>query len=254
MVWRAARSLTVPVGPIPGDPPGVVTFATPAVEGGRIRDDERNLRHLPSRRSDAKFLTRPGHSDVAALIKEVSSYLQKQPAEPSPTTSRERWSPSPVRVLLPYSGSEEADRSLEATVHFVQLMAAEVRVVHVREYDICRGSRFFVDSHEDVVRLTLNAVYRLRRRGVAATGIIRSAPRGAVPDAILQEASDSRASLIVLGAYRRRRLVDLVFPTVLRRVLGKAACPVLVVRTDPPVSVRPPRSAAPYSKREKRAA
>ncbi len=209
-----------------------------SVEDGRIRHDGGTLRHLPSPGDGAKYLTRSGSGDAGALIDEISSYLQTQPAEPSPATIRQGWSPTPLRVLLPYSGSEESDRSLEATAQFAQLMAAEVRVVHVREYDDCRGSRFFLDSHEQVIQLVLDAVSRLRRRGVTATGIVRNAPRGAVPNAILQEASDSKVSLILLGAHRRR-IRDLACPNVVRRVLRKAACPVLVVRTDPPTGHGP---------------
>lgn len=255
---RRARSLAVPSGAVPGDPLGAVTLSGLIFEGGRIRRDRTRLRHLPPPRYDAKPQTRTGptrtgHREAADLMEEISSYLESQPAEPGPATGAQGWSPPPVRILLPHSGSEESGCSLEAAVQFAQLMAAEVRVVHVREYDICRGARFFLDSQEEAVRLTLDAVSRLRRRGVAATGIVRNAPRGAVPDAILEEASDSKVSLIFLGAHHRR-FVDFLFPNVVRRVLRKAACPVLVVRTDPPDGSHPPRSEAPHTKREDRAA
>jgi hypothetical protein len=62
-------------------------------------------------------------------------------------------------------------------------------------------------------------------------------------------------TFILLGSHRRRFPADYIKPTVARHVLKKAACPVLVVRTDPPASGgHPPGSEAHKQKRQKRAA
>jgi nucleotide-binding universal stress UspA family protein len=174
------------------------------------------------------------------LIDEISSYLRSCPATATPAEASGGCPPR-IRVLLPYSASAQADRAIDAMIRLAPVLRAEVRVLHIREYDTCRGARFFLSSHKEAVRLTVEAVSRLRRRGVAATGIVRAAPVTKVGRAILQEAAESQVSVILVGAHRRRFPLDYVRRNVVRHVLRRAPCAVLVVRTDPPEGARAAR-------------
>lgn len=228
---RALWRLTVPSGGVPGDPLGAVTVSPPVCGKGDVRHDGGTIRHLhaPSLRRHGE----PRGRDVASLMEEIASYLRRQPVVPAVGPGGGGRDPSSVRIVLPYSGSEGARRSIETAARVAALMSAEVRVVHVRCYEMCRGARFYVRTKEEAARLGLDAVCRLRRHGVAATAVIRNAPRWAVADAIVREACESRVSAIVLCARRHSALVDFVRPGLLRRVLRDAPCPVVVVRAGP---------------------
>lgn len=191
----------------------------------------------------ARTVTRaPGRPDGRGLVDEIAAYLRAQPAEPDVVASPGAGRPPRVRVLLPYSGSETAERTLRTMIDLAPVLLSEVRVLHVREYDLCRAGRFFVRPQAEALALTHDAVARLRRRGVAATGIVRSATRADVARAIVAEANDSHVSMILIGARRRRSVADLLRHNVVRQVLRLANCPVLVVRTDRSQEVSPPRA------------
>lgn len=181
----------------------------------------------------------PGQRDgegISSLFDEIATFLRSHPADPTPRTAG-AGGPSELRVLLPYSGSDAADRAVTALVQLAPSLRAEVRVLHVREFDTCRGARFFLESQREALELVHSAVSRLRRRGLAATGVVRTARWGHAPTAIVDEADRSAVSMILLGTHRRRSLLDRVRPNVVRRVLRQASCAVLVVGTDPPPGV-----------------
>lgn len=169
---------------------------------------------------------------MGSLVEEISAFLRSHPEEPTPLAPG-GGGPGGLRVILPYSGSGAAERAVAAMIQLAPSLRAEVRVLHVREFETCRGARFFLTTQGEALRLVDGAVSQLRRRGVAATGVVRPARWGDAAGAIVDEARRAGASLILLGAHRRR-LVDRLRPNVVRRVLRHAPCGVLVVRTDTP--------------------
>lgn len=198
-------------------------------------------RWLPARSRDA---------DACALIDEISSYLHSLPTTGAPTELGGGSDPHRIRVLLPYSGSAEAERAVDEMIRMASVLRAEVRVLHVRQYDTCRGARFFLSCQEEAVRLTVDAVSRLRRRGIAATGVVRGAPMSKVGHVIVKEAIESHVSMILIGAHRRRFPLDYLRRDVVRAVLRRASCAVLVVRTDPPQATGTVRGASKPDHRE----
>lgn len=184
-----------------------------------------------------------GRREGHVLVDEIAEYLRSQPGDPT-GEPRGGGGANRARVLLPYSGSATADRALEAMIRLAPVLSCEVRVLHVRGFDTCQAGRFFVRTHAEAVALTREAIARLRRRGVRAVGVMRKAPRADVHRAVLAEADEWQASMILLGARRRRTLVDLLRHSVVRQVLRRATCPVLVVRTDVPFQKDTPRRGA----------
>jgi nucleotide-binding universal stress UspA family protein len=185
---------------------------------------------------------RPGHRKGRDLIDEIAVFLQVQPPKPD---SGDVGGARPVlRVLLPYSGSDVADFAIEAMIELAPLLTSEVRVLHVREFDDCRGARFYRRPQQEALALTHDAVVRLRKRAVAATGIVRSARREDVARAILAEAEASNASMILVAAHARRTPLDLLRHDVVRYVLRRSSRPVTVVN-----ATRPPKGSGTSSHR-----
>lgn len=134
-----------------------------------------------------------------------------------------------TRILLPYDQTEPAQRAVESTRELARALKASVRVIHLRIWDPCRGGRMFLETKEEALRLTREAVIRLRSDGIATAGVNRIAKRTCIADEILAEARDFGANAIVLGARRRRLLVSMLLGSISHSVMRRANCPVILV-------------------------
>ena len=72
------------------------------------------------------------------------------------------------------------------------------------------------------------AIFELRMAGLAAGGSVRHAVVDRVAEAILAEAREFDADLIVLGSPRRREFAARLFGSITQRVLQRSGCPVIV--------------------------
>ena len=174
----------------------------------------------------------PQRADSRSLVDEVVEYLRSQPATPGVDgRPYDGWSRR-AKVLLPFSGSPAAQRTVEAMVELAPILRSEVRVLHVREFDVGRGGRFSLETREEALALTTAAVARLRRRGITATGVVRAAERVHVHRAIAAEAQEARAAIILLGASRLPSVAGLLRHRFVRKIVRHADCPVMVVHTN----------------------
>lgn len=133
------------------------------------------------------------------------------------------------RILLPYADTEPGKHALEATVDLSTALHADVRVLHVRQWDGCRGGRLFLETREESLVVTRHAVKWLQRQGVAASGVVRIARRAYVPDSIIAEAESCDATTIVLAARLRRILVAALVGSISFRVSRRTARPVILL-------------------------
>jgi nucleotide-binding universal stress UspA family protein len=216
--WR--RRVLASTASMPGDPlqAGPVPFGV-----------NREVSILPPTLAGTAWVA--GHP--IRLDKEISAFLEVQPAKPNPGDGggSRGWVP-PFRIVLAYSGTPRAEAIVGEMIRLSAMIVAEVRVLHVREFGWCRGLRIFRHTQEESMQLTHEAVARLRRCGVAATGVVCQAYRGDVAWAIVREAQQEKASVVLLGARRRNPITACVAVNVVRQVLRRATMPVLVVKTD----------------------
>src|SRR5215831_26099 len=80
------------------------------------------------------------------------------------------------------------------------------------------------------------ATFELRMAGLAAGGTVRRVPVDRVAQAILAEAKEFDAQLIVLGSPRRGELLARLFGSVTHRVIQRSRCPVIVAARRPAAS------------------
>jgi len=170
---------------------------------------------------------RDADRDGSRLVEEAVAYLQHQEelGEPDRSTTPQPRKP----VLLAYAGSEPERRLLETVASLSYRLGDEVSVFHVREYDICRGSRFFLETPAEAASLTLDAVSRLQRAGIAASGVVCNENRSNVAQAILDEASKIGACAILLCGRLSGVLMAALFGSVSRRIVRRSSCPVVLV-------------------------
>ena len=108
----------------------------------------------------------------------------------------------------------------------------EVQVLHVNEveYETPPEGCDSTDCFPDRRRLVEELVGDLRRRGIAASGKVRSGVFDDVADDIVDEAKSSGAGLIAMSC-RPRSLLRYAFTgSVSQAVIMRAGCPVMVVR------------------------
>ena len=167
--------------------------------------------------------------DGSRLVEEAVAYLQHQRDLPVDGPDRGSTCQSHKPILLAYAGSDLEQRVLETIASLSYGLGFELRVVHVREYDFCRGSRFFLETPVEAASVTLDAVSQLRRAGLAASGFVREASRANVAQAIVHEAGAIGACAIILGGRLSGVLRAALFGSVSRRIVRQSNCPVVLV-------------------------
>jgi nucleotide-binding universal stress UspA family protein len=134
------------------------------------------------------------------------------------------------KILLALDESEHARKAVPAVVELARAGGGTVYVLHVREV-ILATARVVDDSAEEASGLVAGVVEELRQAGVAADGSVRSSTAGPAR-AILEQARDLDATLIVLGSRGLGALGGLLLGSVAHKILQLASCPVLVVRDE----------------------
>jgi nucleotide-binding universal stress UspA family protein len=149
------------------------------------------------------------------------------------------------RVLVPVEDAGQVE-------HVVELArragATEARVLHLNLFENIGGRRFAVETAPKASGAVEAAVLELSLAGIGASGVVRRTLVDRAAEAIVAEAAEWGADLIVLGTPRRREFATRLFGSVTLRVLLHAPCPVIVA--PPAGSDRPhhaERSATPVT-------
>ncbi len=167
--------------------------------------------------------------DDAALVEEVAAYLQLQRVTPLHVPPRDTGRPQHKRFLLAYGGSEPEQQAIATTAWLSSGLDVEVRILHVRVGDVCRGGRLYLETPAEARAVTLDAVARLQSSGVVASGVVCNADRSDIVRVVLDEADQIAASAIVLGRRPRGMLTAALLGSVSRQILRRARCPVVLV-------------------------
>jgi len=137
-----------------------------------------------------------------------------------------------ARILLAVEAAPESRTVIASATQLARQSHAEVLVLSVRERDYARGFAWDVRPAGEIAETVGGAVYQLRRAGVDARGLIRTARSGRVADEIVYAARKHHVSEIVIGASRRTWLGRLLMGSVAPRVLRLSDLPVVTVPTD----------------------
>jgi nucleotide-binding universal stress UspA family protein len=129
------------------------------------------------------------------------------------------------RVLIPVEDASQVE-------HVVELARRagvnEARVLHLNLRESIGGRRFALETESSASYVIETTVLELGMAGIGASGQVRHALVDRAAEAIVAEAIEWGADLIVLGFPRRGELATRLFGSVTLRVLQHAPCPVLV--------------------------
>jgi len=148
------------------------------------------------------------------------------------------------RVLIAIKDNSEIEHAVELAR---RAGASEARVLHLNLHESIRGRRYPLETESSAAGLVEAAVLELRVAGISATGQFGDALIDRAGQAIIAEATQWAADLIVLGVPRRSGLAARLFGSAALYVQRHAPCPVLVASA--PASDRPAQSATPVTAR-----
>jgi nucleotide-binding universal stress UspA family protein len=138
-----------------------------------------------------------------------------------------------ARILVAIDDFGESQAVLDLVKGLATEGTAQMHVVHCRLRELSGYSWYARESRGEASFQAEAAVFDLRMAGSAAGAAVRYAIVDRVGEAILAEASDFDADLIVLGPPRRRELAARLFGSVTQRVVQRAKCPVIIAPRTP---------------------
>jgi nucleotide-binding universal stress UspA family protein len=133
-------------------------------------------------------------------------------------------------ILTALDGSQHDSKTLAAAKELARLSGGQVRVLHVWGGHSDRVGFGPDEAHDHASKLVNTAVADLVAAGLKATGTVRASPSGLVATEILEEAEESRASVIVMGSRGRGGLKGLLMGSTAHKVLQRGRLPVVVIR------------------------
>ena len=140
-----------------------------------------------------------------------------------------------ARILLAIDDVNDCRAALDLVTN-VTAEGTEVRALHLRVHELS-GYRWYSPESGDQASLVAEAAtFELRMAGLAAGGAVRRVPVDRVAQAILAEAREFDAQLIVLGSPRRGEVLARLFGSVTHRVIQRSRCPVIVAARRPAAS------------------
>lgn len=126
------------------------------------------------------------------------------------------------RILLATDGSSHSESALESAGQFALHAGLPVSVVSVVT------SSHSEERRKEAERAVAASLQRMQALGVHAEGTVAE---GRPDEAIVKAAESAGADLIVVGSHGRTGLTKILLGSVAQRVIGHAACPVLVVKS-----------------------
>lgn len=142
------------------------------------------------------------------------------------------------KILVPIDGSDTSARGLEEALKLAKDQAAKLRLIHVvnelmvvASYEGTIYSGELVQALRDSGQKVLdNARQKVSAAGVQVECELLEAHGGQAGNAIVKDAEQCHADIIVLGTHGRRGLSRLVMGSDAEQVVRQARVPVLLVR------------------------
>lgn len=144
------------------------------------------------------------------------------------------------KILVPIDGSDTAARGLNEALKLAKDQSATIRLIHVvnelmviASYEGTIYSGELVQALRDSGQKVLdNAQQKVSAMGVQVESELLEAHGGQAGNAIVKDAEQCHADIIVLGTHGRRGFSRLVMGSDAEQVVRQARVPVLLVR-DP---------------------
>ena len=143
------------------------------------------------------------------------------------------------RILVPVDFSEHADAVIEWALHLAEQHDSRIVLLHVYhlpvEFQQVEGAHLpaeFWTSVKNEARSSLERFgERARARGIPVEEVVRE---GYPATVIVEEVTRANADLVVIGSHGHTGFRHLLLGSIAERVVQKADCPVLTVKSGTP--------------------
>ena len=145
-----------------------------------------------------------------------------------------------THILVPLDGSPTSQRGLDEAVALSQLTGGRLRLLHVVEDPVfATGMGGFDPVGLDLIpllreageKLLADCKARVVAQGVAVDTVLLERLGTRICDAVVQDAKECGADLIVLGTHGRRGMRRLTLGSDAEQIVRLASVPVLMVRS-----------------------
>jgi len=140
------------------------------------------------------------------------------------------------KILVPLDGSELAKKALDEAEKLARNFGAEIILFEVVPFMPIYGSPELVTplivdekQKEAAEKYLANLAEELKKKGLEATGVVRTGQQVAVE--IIDFAKESGANLIVMCTHGRSGISRWVLGSVALKVLTRAETPILLIRS-----------------------
>lgn len=141
------------------------------------------------------------------------------------------------RILVPIDFSEHSKRALKYAIPFAQQFIASIDLIYVVEptiypADFSFGQAGFPNVEEELRAAGSNELDTLIKKEIAGRVPAKKVIRTGKPFyEIIQYAREAKMDLIIIATHGHTGMEQILFGSTAEKVVRKAPCPVLVVRT-----------------------
>lgn len=141
------------------------------------------------------------------------------------------------RILVPIDFSEHSKRALKYAIPFAKQFVASIDLIYVVEptiypADFSFGQAGFPNVEEELRASGSNELDTLIKKEIAGRVTAKKVIRTGKPSyEIIQYAREAKMDLIIIATHGHSGMEQILFGSTTEKVVRKAPCPVLVVRT-----------------------
>ena len=145
------------------------------------------------------------------------------------------------RILVPIDGSPTSSRGLQEAIKLAKLTGARLRLIHVVDsISFATGMEAATMVTAEMLglmrqggeQLLAKASARVEKAGVRVDSVLFDSIAGRVCDLVVEQATQWRAGLIVLGTHGRRGIGRMLLGSDAEMIARLATVPVLLVRAE----------------------
>jgi len=149
------------------------------------------------------------------------------------------------RILVPIDGSPTSDQGLAEAIKLAQLTGASLRLIYVMDSLIyASGFGVYGDYSGDLIvrmeeagkQVLEDGSTRANAANLKVDSLLIDGLGIRVSEAVIQQAKDWSADLIVIGTHGRRGINRLLLGSDAEQIMRLAPVPVLLVRASEPVA------------------
>jgi nucleotide-binding universal stress UspA family protein len=156
------------------------------------------------------------------------------------------------KILVPVDGSDTALKGLNEAIKIAKTFGSRIFLVHIVNefiFDYSYSPAAYAAGVIDGLRergktIIAGAAAVVRANGLEPSSAVLESIGGPAADAIVAQASECHADLIVMGTHGRRGLRRVALGSDAEQVVRMATVPVLLVRHERPAEVVVPKAAA----------